>query len=143
MDYFYRTVLVYIILSLVFPIASLSEENLNNTTRVIKGTKYLLLDEPSAKEYLTFKLECPKLKLMLEKKDTLLVIKNKEIQTLEELNINDILQKEALEDEVITLHEQQMSANAWYRSPYLWTAIGLLCGIGLTLGVLYGVQGEI
>lgn len=66
------------------------------------------------------------LKAQIQKQDELLVIKDKEFAVVSDIAAN--------------LQKRVDSATAWYKSPYLWTAIGFVVGVGVSIGIYYAVE---
>lgn len=143
-----KIVLTYLIaFFLLPPCSSLAQDSepikINVRVETFDGIEHLCLEEPDARDMFKMRLTYPKLQLKIDKLEKLLKIKDLEINALEGIKENMLLQKEALEEQNIALQKRLDDTNSFWKSPYLWASIGVLLGVGLTLGVVYGVSGSL
>lgn len=107
----------------------------------IKNTNpYVCFDVDSARCLLKMRKNYPKLELRLNRSLKLNNLRLKQITTLEEMNINRGVQVDALTKEVVSWQKKYNSRDSFWRSPYLWFGIGLVLGIGSTVGIVYLVR---
>lgn len=76
-------------------------------------------------------LELIEKRLELEKTRSGLLTQN--VKTVEEIAAN---WKSTAESQAKLLSDKQ----PWWRHPYLWTAVGLVVGVGTTVGIVYAVE---
>lgn len=101
---------------------------------------YVCFDVDSARCLLQMRLNYPGLELKLKKSIYLNDLRFKQITTLEEMNTNRGVQVEELTKEVVSWQKKYNSMDSWWRSPYLWFGVGLVLGVGTTLGIMYLVK---
>lgn len=107
----------------------------------IDSCEYLCLSPILAKDMYTAYMSYPDLQLRLGKSLELLEVRADTIQLMADIHINLGEQKIVLQEEVVGLRNQINTMDAWYKSPYLWTCIGIVLGIGTTVGITYAVNG--
>jgi hypothetical protein len=106
----------------------------------IDGTAFVCFTQNDARDLLQLTLDFPKLTLELSKYKELADVKDKEILTLKDMNLNLNQQNSVYVDENVRLHEENESMNKWYRSPYLWFCVGLFVGAGISIGIALAVK---
>lgn len=106
----------------------------------VQGQKGMWFPMAKAKQLLSDVSELPKIRdqlaliekrLELEKTRTDLLDRN--VKTVEQIAVSWKTTAEA---------QAKLLANKdpWWRHPYLWTAVGLVVGIGTTVGITYAVK---
>lgn len=112
--------------------------NAEESVTIIKqnGMSYLCFDQDASQILLDMRLKYP----LLEKENVLLKdqvkIKEEEIVKWQSGAENLTAQLAILAESNTDLQKKIESSNAWYRSNILWTAVGLVVGTGITIGVV-------
>jgi hypothetical protein len=130
--------LATIFLFLISSLALSAEPDIRTT--VIDNKPFVCLDIPSSQTLLQMRMDYPKLQLEVDSLKKLSGIRLLEINKLTGINTNLNQQKEVLTIQSVALQKELSKANAWYKSPWLWSAIGVAIGVGLTVGVTYLVR---
>ena len=107
---------------------------------MLDGKPFVAFDKVSAQKLLQMRIDFPKLQLTIKKQEDLLVVKSKEITTLEHILANLSEQKTILLDEHVRLQQQLTDVTAWYNNPYLWACVGIVFGTGTTILVVYATH---
>lgn len=129
---------LYSIIAVVFLCSSTYASDIMATK--IEEKDFVCFDVDTSKILLQQSINYPKLNLelglleqqmetireQLKVKDDLIVIKEKEFTVVSNLAAD--------------LQHRVDSANAWYKSPYLWTAVGFVVGVGVSIGIYYAVE---
>lgn len=76
--------------------------------------------------------------IKLEKKDVQLELLREDIRITE--NISEKW-KLAFEEQVKLTQICEEEKNAWYKHPLLWGSVGLVLGVGMTIGIGYALAG--
>jgi hypothetical protein len=106
----------------------------------VGGQKGMWFPMAKAKQLLSDVSELPKIKdqlaliekrLELEKSRSELLDRN--VKTVEQIAVN---WKTTAEGQAKLLANK----DPWWRHPYLWTAVGLVVGVGTTVGITYAVK---
>ena len=92
----------------------------------------LLWPEPYTKTALScLKVDVPRLEGLIER------LKLEHAAELKSLNVKLVAtEKSLIETEDLLREAAAIDPDPWYKSPYLWTSIGLVVGIGLTVGAV-------
>ena len=138
-----KVFILFILLNTFFSNTIIAEEKcpLSAIEAEISGCDYLCLKPVLAKEMFVLYETYPDLQLRLGKSLELLEVRADTIQLMANIHINLGDQKIVLQEEVIGLRNTINTMDAWYKSPYLWACVGIVLGVGLTVGVTYAVNG--
>lgn len=97
---------------------------------------YVCFDQAASQVLLDMRLKYP----LLEKENTLL---KDQVTTKEAQIIKWQMGAENLTSQIVILTDSNAalqtkidSSNAWYKSNILWTAVGFVVGVGITIGVV-------
>ena len=107
----------------------------------LDGCEYLCLSPVMAKDMFSVYNSYPDLRLRLGKSIELLEVRADTIQVMANIHINLGDQKIVLQEEVVGLRKELTNVNKWYKSPYLWTCVGIVLGTSLAVGLTYAVNG--
>jgi hypothetical protein len=106
----------------------------------IDGNKFVCWNEKEAQDLLRIVVEFPKLQDQLKIMNDMNL--NLQLQISEEKEMNDNLKQQILQYENINVKLQAKlnASNHWYNSKVLWTAVGLVLGVGVTIGISFAVK---
>jgi hypothetical protein len=97
------------------------------------GKEFVAFEPKYAQMLLQMRLDYPKLELKIEKLVTLLNIRGKLVEKALEMNANLEDQLKVKDDVLIGLQEKINNADSFWRSPYLWFAVGIVLATGTTI----------
>ncbi|MFA5132534.1 MAG: hypothetical protein WC444_04430 [Candidatus Paceibacterota bacterium] len=106
----------------------------------IDGKSFVCFTEDDAKVLLQLRLDYPKMKEKILILDERIELKNKMVMSLEDANEYLNQQNGLLLKTNAGLEEKLDSMDSWYRSPILWSVVGVVIGVGITVGVMYAVK---
>jgi len=131
-----RLAFIATLLSL-FALTSLAEDD----AKVIKqnGIDYVCFDTIAGQILLDMRLKYPLLDQENDLLKTQLKIKESQIIKWQDGADNLTSQLTILTDQNGDLQKRIESSDAWYKSNILWTAVGFVVGIGVTIGVVKAV----
>lgn len=107
---------------------------------VIDEKEFVCFEVPDAQRLLQIYINFPKLELKIGVLEKLDVNLTAQIQKTTELQDNMVKQAELFQGMTVELQKKLDSMDAWYRSPYLWFAVGVVVSSGVSLGVYYLVK---
>ena len=113
-------------------------ELLDEETKLIKweGIKYILVDEDLGNILFDRYEKYPKLELTIEGLSKLNNLYLEELRVNTEINTNLQEQNGLLMEENAGLKAKLDKGTPWYFHPILWTVIGVVCGTGITIGIM-------
>ena len=106
----------------------------------IDGKDYVCFTTQDAHALLQLRIDYPKLELKIKTLEELVNIKEEEKLALLRANTNLNEQIAFFTKENVRLQERLNSADAWYKSPYLWFCVGLVVGTGAAVATVYAVK---
>jgi hypothetical protein len=107
---------------------------------VIDGNEFVAFTPKDAQALLDLRLKFPGYKSKMLNLEKQIANKTNQISNLELSNSNLLEQKSALSEHVANLELEIERQDAWYKSPYLWFAVGLALGTTGTIAVVYLVK---
>ena len=114
--------------------------NIDIQKTIIDGKEYVAFTPDDAKYLLELRIKFPVQQEKIKGLEDLVLNKTKQIKIMDTMLENKNQQVTLLTDRAIYLEEELDSATAWYRSPYLWTAIGIVLGCVATISIVKAVD---
>lgn len=128
-----------ILIILCSPLAFSADEDIFTTD--INGNTYICMTPEKAMKLLEIYKDYPNIQLKLKATEDLLKNKEEQIVVLTDLNTNLTQQLTQTKNMNAALQEEINKANAWWKSPWLWSAVGIVIGTAATIGIVYAVKG--
>lgn len=140
--------IIYVCLLLCFPAVGFPQadpgsEPLKITVNLLdenliewEGIKYILMDADTATIFFERFDKYPKLELKIEKLSELVTLYSKQLTLNTEINTNLQEQNNLVIKENVGLKKILAEGDPWYEHPVLWAVIGLVCGTGITIGIM-------
>lgn len=101
-----------------------------------KGVKYILVEEETGIILFDRYDKYPKLELKIEKLAELATLYSKQLTLNTKINANLQEQNTLIVKENVGLKKIIAEGDPWYFHPILWTVVGLVCGTGITIGIM-------
>jgi hypothetical protein len=106
----------------------------------LEGITYIGFLVKDAQTLLQYRIDIPKLKLSVEKRDEKIKNNQLQIETLTSANSTLLEIKDVLVASNAHLQQELASRDAWYRSPYFTFCVGLLMGTAITVAAVYFIK---
>lgn len=106
----------------------------------IDGSKFVCFDKQWAQELLQLRVDFPKLKLQVEELKKLVDNQDQQIKAYDELKTNYETQITGFAEEIRLLNTRIISEQAWYKNRWFIYGLGIVSGIGLSIGAYYIVK---
>lgn len=100
-----------------------------------EGIKYILMDENTATIFFDRFDKYPKLELKINKLSELVTLYSKQLTLNTDININLQEQNNLVIKENVGLKKIISKGDPWWKSPILWTILGVLAGAGTTIAI--------
>lgn len=129
---------IILILICFLPLSSFAEDDVR--VQLIDGKKFVCFDEVVSKDLFQLRLDYPKLQskiLILEEK---VEVQKNMIKSLEDAGTALSEQNAILESTNAALEEKLIDGEKWYKSPYFLVTLGIVLGVGLSVGIMYAVK---
>lgn len=132
---------LYLILFLIFPTVTYANDVFKHIND--EGEEFVCFTTEAAQKLLQIKIDLPKLKLKIIRLNDLLEIQEQQIGSLQ--NMNGILDQKnvVLLDLNKDLQERIEDDTSFWKSPWLWTGVGIVLGTVGTIGIVYAVKGDL
>ena len=106
----------------------------------IDGQEFVAFDTQSAMKLLRMRMDYPKLELEIDRLKELVALKDQEISLLTDIQSNNKEQINLLIERNTDLQKQILHKDAWWKSPWLWAAVGVAAGSAICISVGYAVK---
>jgi hypothetical protein len=149
-----KVILIYLIVFFILsPAFAQDPQPIDVQGVIIKDRKCLVPEDESDATHVAFgqkealnllqlRIDFPKLELKIDELEKLVFIKDKEVMKLEDMNGNLSQQMIVISGQNDYLKEEIEGAYKWYRSPYLWTSVGIVLGFLATWAITEAVKSE-
>ena len=133
-----KNIICVVLVSLLVGAPVYAEEKVFST--IIDDQPVVCFDVESAQALLQIRLDFPKTVVKLNLVQDRLVIKDGMIDELEKGTVLLQNQVDIITSQNVELLKEQDKREGFFRSPYFWSFVGLVAGIGLAIGVMYVVK---
>lgn len=113
-------------------------ELLDEETNLVKwkNVKYVLIDEELGNTLFERYDKYPELELKIDKLAELVMLYSDQLTINTEITTNLNEQNNLLMEENAGLKKILDEGDPWYLNPILWCVIGVVCGTGITIGIM-------
>lgn len=108
--------------------------------QVVDGKEYACFEPKDAQRLLQIYIDFPKLELKIKALEDLDLNLTSQTKKTDELQINLGKQVDILQKVNVELQEKITDMNSWWRSPWLWFAVGVVISTGTCLGIFWAVK---
>ena len=106
----------------------------------IDGNKFVCFDKQWAQELLQLRIDFPKIKQQVEELKRLIENQDQQLKAYNELKTNYETQITGFAEEIRLLNTKIINENAWYKNRWFVYGLGVVSGIGLSIGAYYLVK---
>lgn len=106
----------------------------------IEGKPFVAFDREAAQELLQMRIDFPVMELKLDKLSALVTGLNQENRLLSENLDLSKAGNAVLVEENVDLKDTIRSLDSWWRNPWFWFGVGIVCGTGATIAIVYAVN---
>ena len=133
-----KAILVYLICFFsVFPVYA---NDIDVRKVEINNQEYIAFTPPDAQYLLQLRINFPVYKEKIKVLEELTLNQSSQIKVLSDMTVNLNTQLDIMKDQNAFLQEELDKTDVWYKSPWLWGAIGIVLGCLATIGIAEAVN---